>query len=217
MSRADNTHYLRVAAQARHDHALQRAHEAIRALDRRGEPITFTAVATTAHVSRAWLYRQPELRAVIAGRPRTRPRAIPAAQRATAESNNARLDALRLEIEHLAPRTPPRATTSPEPSDNDAPTPTRCDSNTSTTQTPCQHRTSPSPAPGNAGSVGAFADARSPDERDSVLAPIPRAEPALEPTERRLWSGSRRPRPGHSVQAPRALDRLVRFRSDHRV
>ena len=63
MTRADNTHHLRLAAQARHDHALQRAHDAIRTLDRRGQPITFTTVAATAHVSRSWLYRQPELRA----------------------------------------------------------------------------------------------------------------------------------------------------------
>jgi Family of unknown function (DUF6262) len=101
MSRADNTRYLRVAAQARHDHALQRAHDAIRTLDRHGEPITFTSVAATAGVSRPWLYRQPDLRALIARHASSRPTSIPAAQRATAESNAARLDALRLEIEHL--------------------------------------------------------------------------------------------------------------------
>jgi hypothetical protein len=101
MTRADNTRYLRVAARVRHDDTVQRAHEAIRALDRRGEPITITTVAATAHVSRAWLYRQPELRAIIAAHPPARPGRIPAAQRATAHSNAARLDALRLEIEHL--------------------------------------------------------------------------------------------------------------------
>jgi hypothetical protein len=101
MSRADNTHYLRVAAQARHDRAVQRTHDAIRTLDRRGQPITYTTVAVTAHVSRSWLYRQPELRALITDHPPTRPGAIPTAQRATAESNSARLDALRLEIDHL--------------------------------------------------------------------------------------------------------------------
>ena len=101
MTRADNTHHLRIAAQARHDQSVKRAHDAIRTLDRRGDPITFTTVAATAHVSRAWLYRQPELRALIAGHPPTRPGVVPAAQRATAESHAARLDALRLEIEHL--------------------------------------------------------------------------------------------------------------------
>jgi Family of unknown function (DUF6262) len=102
MTRADNTRYLRLAAQARHAEALQRTRDVIRALDRHGGPITFTAVAAAARVSRAWLYRQPELRAAIANhrRPHTAA-AIPAAQRATPESTKARLDALHAEIEHL--------------------------------------------------------------------------------------------------------------------
>ena len=101
MTRADNTRYLRLAAQARHDQAIQRADDAIRTLDRLGQPITFTTVAAAAHVSHAWLYRHPELRALIANHHQTHPGAVPAAQRATTESNTARLDALRLEIEHL--------------------------------------------------------------------------------------------------------------------
>ena len=101
MARADNTRYLRLAAQARHDQAVRRAHDAIRTLDRHGQPITFTTIAATAHVSRAWLYRHPELRTVIANHHQTHPGAVPAAQRATTESNTARIDALRLEIEHL--------------------------------------------------------------------------------------------------------------------
>jgi hypothetical protein len=102
MTRADNTHCLRLAAQARHDQALQRTRDAIRALDRHGQPITFTAVAATARVSRTWLYRQPELRAAIATHRRTHPAAaIPAAQRTTPESMKCRLDALHAEIEHL--------------------------------------------------------------------------------------------------------------------
>jgi hypothetical protein len=102
MSRADNTRYLRLAAQARHDQALQRTRDAIRALDRHGEPITFTAVAANARVSRAWLYRQPELRATIATHRRPHPiAAIPATQRTTPESMKCRLDALHAEIEHL--------------------------------------------------------------------------------------------------------------------
>jgi Family of unknown function (DUF6262) len=101
MTRADNTRYLRLAAQARHDQAVQRAHDAIRTLDRHGQSITFTTVADTAHVSRTWLYRNPELRALIAHHQTGHPSNIPAAQRATTESNAARIDALRLEIEHL--------------------------------------------------------------------------------------------------------------------
>src|ERR1035437_3183882 len=42
--------------------AQARAKTALRALDARGEPITFQAVAHAAGVSRQWLYTQPELR-----------------------------------------------------------------------------------------------------------------------------------------------------------
>jgi Family of unknown function (DUF6262) len=101
MTRPDNTRYLRVAAQARHDQADQRTRDAIRSLHQRRQPITYTAVAAAAHVSRTWLYRQPELRALIADHQQPRPGAIPATQRATTESTTARLDALRVEIEHL--------------------------------------------------------------------------------------------------------------------
>jgi hypothetical protein len=102
MARADNTRYLRAAAQARHDQAVRRAHDAIRLLDRHGQPITFTTVAATAHVSRTWLYRHPDLRALISRHQQTpKGGAVPATQRATPESNTARLDALRAEIEHL--------------------------------------------------------------------------------------------------------------------
>jgi len=102
MTRADNTHHLRAAAQARHDRALHRAHEAVRLLDRRGEAITFTTVAATAHVSRSWLYRQPDLRSAISSQQRIAAGVgVPAAQRASTDSNDARRDALRLEIEHL--------------------------------------------------------------------------------------------------------------------
>ena len=102
MTHADNTHYLRVAAQTRHDQSLQRTRDTIRTLDRHGQPITFTGVAAAAHVSRAWLYRQPELRATILNHRRPNPTPnIPAAQRTTPESTAARLDALHAEIEHL--------------------------------------------------------------------------------------------------------------------
>ena len=50
------------AAARRHDDAHGRAVEAIRRLDRAGEPISFKAVAAAAGVSRQWLYTQPDLR-----------------------------------------------------------------------------------------------------------------------------------------------------------
>ncbi len=101
MTHADNTHHLRAAAQARHEQLLQRTRDTIRALDRSGQPITFTGVALAAHVSRAWLYRQPQLRATILNHRRPDHSPIPAVQRATPQSIAARLDALHIEIEHL--------------------------------------------------------------------------------------------------------------------
>ena len=96
--RADNTHHLRQAAQARHESTMDKAKQALRELDRAGQPVTFRAVAETARVSRAWLYRQPELRATIE-RLRARQNSstqpqLPAAQRASDESRQRRLEAL---------------------------------------------------------------------------------------------------------------------------
>lgn len=101
MTHADNTHHLRAAAQARHQQLLQRTRDTIRALDRNGQPITVIGVALAAHVSRAWLYRQPELRATILNHRQPDRTPLPAVQRATPQSIAARLDALHIEIEHL--------------------------------------------------------------------------------------------------------------------
>jgi hypothetical protein len=53
---------LSAAATRRSQAAHSRAKAALRALDARGEQITFQAVAHAAGVSRQWLYTQPELR-----------------------------------------------------------------------------------------------------------------------------------------------------------
>ena len=63
--RADNTHHLRQASRDRHESTVARAEQALCQLDRGGQPVTFRAVAAAARVSRAWLYRQPDLRATI--------------------------------------------------------------------------------------------------------------------------------------------------------
>ena len=105
MRRADNSHHLRRAAAARHHSAVTRARTAIEELDRADTSVTFAAVADAAHVSRSWLYTQPDLRDTITGLRRSRPSttstAEPAAQRATTDSLRARLDAARSEIERL--------------------------------------------------------------------------------------------------------------------
>jgi len=103
MTRADNTRFLTQAATRRHQAALAKASQAIERLDRSGQPVTFSAVATAAGVSRAWLYRNPGARDLIT-RLRTEPArtaSTRAAQRASAESLRARLDAAHQEITRL--------------------------------------------------------------------------------------------------------------------
>jgi hypothetical protein len=104
--RADNSRFIVQAAHDRHDEALQRAQDALRRLDRSGEPITFRSVAEAASVSRAWLYRQPVMRAEIERlRPTTRPNApqpaIPVAQHSSAESLHQRLEGLHEQARQL--------------------------------------------------------------------------------------------------------------------
>jgi hypothetical protein len=103
MNQADNTRFLAQAAARRHQAALAKASHAIERLDRSGQPVTFSAVAAAAGVSRAWLYRNPGIRDLIT-RLRTQPArtaSTRAAQRATADSLRARLDAAHQEITRL--------------------------------------------------------------------------------------------------------------------
>jgi hypothetical protein len=53
----------RLAESAAHRHELTRskAIQALRELDRAGQPVTFTAVAAAARISRSWLYTQPDI------------------------------------------------------------------------------------------------------------------------------------------------------------
>ncbi len=86
------------AAARRHELTRAKAIQALRELDRAGTPVTFTAVAQAARVSRSWLYTQPDISTQIrrlrgntdgAGSAGT----IPAGQRATDASLRARLTA----------------------------------------------------------------------------------------------------------------------------
>ena len=100
MTRADNTRHLAQAAASRHQATLTKASNTIERLDRSGQPVTFSAVAAAAGVSRTWLYRNPSVRDLIT-RLRTepsQPASTPAAQRATAESLRALWLAQRLPI-----------------------------------------------------------------------------------------------------------------------
>ena len=103
MPAADNARHLARAAAQRHQATLTRANDAIEHLDRAGRPITFSGVAAAASVSRAWLYREPDIRDLIS-RLRSSPArsgTTPASQRATAESLRSRLDATRAEVTRL--------------------------------------------------------------------------------------------------------------------
>ncbi|MDH3680952.1 MAG: DUF6262 family protein [Acidimicrobiia bacterium] len=104
MTRADNTHHLRQAAAARHTKATDRVTTALVDLDRSGQPMTFTAVADAANVSRSWLYTQPALRDTITSLrsdPARPAPAVPATQRATTESLRQRLDTTRQDVTRL--------------------------------------------------------------------------------------------------------------------
>ena len=89
----------RLATAARHRHELTRskAVRALRELDRAGTPINFDVVARTAHVSRSWLYTQPDLRHEIErlreASQRSPTPSIPAGQRASDASLLNRLHA----------------------------------------------------------------------------------------------------------------------------
>jgi hypothetical protein len=94
------------AAATRRSHAAQaRAKTALRALDARGEPITFQAVAHAAGVSRQWLYTQPELREEIeqlrATSGELEGRVVPARERASENSLRHRNRALLEENQRL--------------------------------------------------------------------------------------------------------------------
>jgi hypothetical protein len=96
--RADNTRHLRQAARDRHESTVARAEQALRQLDRTGQPVTFRSVAAAAGVSRAWLYRQPDLRVMIerlrAEQASSTGPQLPAAQRTSDESRHRRIQAL---------------------------------------------------------------------------------------------------------------------------
>jgi Family of unknown function (DUF6262) len=102
MTRADNTAFLTQANARRHQAALSAAHHAIQQLQRQGRPVSFSAVAQSAGVSRGWLYRQDQIRDLISHQQALKPPAARVTpQRATADSLRKRLDAARAEITRL--------------------------------------------------------------------------------------------------------------------
>jgi Family of unknown function (DUF6262) len=84
------------SAARRHELTRSRAVQALRELDRSGNPVTFAGVAEAAGVSRSWLYTQPDISGQIRWLRQQRngtgsANAIPVGQRATNASLRARL------------------------------------------------------------------------------------------------------------------------------
>lgn len=107
--RADNSHHIRQAAERRHELTRSKAVAALRELQNQGRAVTFEAVATTAGVSRSWLYTQDDLRADIIGLRGDRPQQ-PRTKRSSASTDSLRIRLnaslernreLSKEIEHL--------------------------------------------------------------------------------------------------------------------
>lgn len=101
MTRADNSAFLIQANARRHEAALAAAHHAISQLRREGKPVSYAAVAHAAGVSRAWLYRQDQIRDLISQLREHHHQPPAAARRATGDSLRQRLDTARTEITRL--------------------------------------------------------------------------------------------------------------------
>lgn len=99
-NRTDRTAVLAAAAKAKSHAKTTAADNTIRQLIKRGEPITFQAVAREAGVSHAFLYNHPELRDRIEHL-RARHRPEPQQPPDTGESDNNLLIALTSQIERL--------------------------------------------------------------------------------------------------------------------
>ena len=81
------------AAARRHELTRAKAIQALRELDRSGQPVTFAGIASAAGISRSWLYTQPDISDQIRRLRTKTDGTVPAGQRATDASLRARLTA----------------------------------------------------------------------------------------------------------------------------
>ena len=95
---ADNSAALHAAQRARHDELIANVTAAVRRLRRAGTPITFNAIATASQVSRAFLYKTPETRAIIERARATKP---PSAETRRRPRRNPDVEHLRTENTRL--------------------------------------------------------------------------------------------------------------------
>lgn len=89
--RADNTRHLIEAARNRRETTLARAKHALERAAASGEPISVSALAAQAGVSRSWLYAEPSLRDQLQSLPRDPRRASPPRPTATHPASDASL------------------------------------------------------------------------------------------------------------------------------
>ena len=105
MSSPERAAGLLAAAKDRHDDARRRAVSALRDLDAAGAPVSLASIARAAGVSRSWLYRQSDLRTTIEHLRQTRldpgRHSTPSAQRATTDSLDRQIEALRARYAEL--------------------------------------------------------------------------------------------------------------------
>jgi hypothetical protein len=98
----NNSRFIIEAAKNRHRTSVERVLDVLRRFDRDGTPVTFSAVATAANVSRSWLYREPALRTQIQRSRSCTPTPpnplVPTAQRASPESQRHKIEALNDEL-----------------------------------------------------------------------------------------------------------------------
>jgi Family of unknown function (DUF6262) len=99
--RADNTAHLKKAAAARHEHARQRAIEALDRLQSTGATVTVAGLARSAGVARSWLYTQPDLLDRITTPPPSTPTAANPRTRASEESWQRRIELAHKRIKEL--------------------------------------------------------------------------------------------------------------------
>ena len=98
-----NTEGIKAAAQKKRDEAFARAEAAIKQLLREKRPINFETIAEVAKVTRAWLYKQPELRSRIETlRGQQKPKKqVPLELRASDKSKDALITELRKQNKEL--------------------------------------------------------------------------------------------------------------------
>lgn len=93
--RPDTSAPIIAAARKRHELTRAKAVQALRELDRSGQPVTFASVASTAGISQSWLYSQADIcdqiKRMRGARSHGTRETVPADQRASDSSLRARL------------------------------------------------------------------------------------------------------------------------------